>query len=69
MGPDILNRGSHIIEFIKCVKEKIIKCKILWHILLLFSNKFNKGSLTVWALYAYFSELQNAAFGLLVWCM
>ena len=29
----------------------------------------NKGSLTVWALYAYFSDSQNAAFELLVWCM
>ena len=28
-----------------------------------------KGSLTVWALYAYFSDSQNAAFDLLVWCM
>ena len=28
-----------------------------------------KGSLTVWALYAYFSDSQNAAFELLVWCM
>ena len=28
-----------------------------------------KGSLTVWALYAYFSDSQNAAFGLLVWYM
>ena len=29
----------------------------------------SKGSLTVWALYAYFSDSQNAAFELLVWCM
>ena len=28
-----------------------------------------KGSLTVWALYAYFSDSQNAAFDFLVWCM
>ena len=28
-----------------------------------------KGSLTVWALYAYFSDSQNTAFELLVWCM
>ena len=28
-----------------------------------------KGSLTVWALYAYFSDPQNAALELLVWCM
>ena len=28
-----------------------------------------QGSLTVWALYAYFSDSQNAAFELLVWCM
>ena len=28
-----------------------------------------KGSLTVWALYAYFSDSQSAAFKLLVWCM
>ena len=28
-----------------------------------------KGSLTVWALYAYFSDSQNAAFELLVRCM
>ena len=28
-----------------------------------------KGSLTVWALYAYFSDSQNAAFELLVCCM
>ena len=28
-----------------------------------------KGSLTVWALYAYFSDSQNAAFELLVWYM
>ena len=28
-----------------------------------------KGSLTVLALYAYFSDSQNAAFELLVWCM
>ena len=28
-----------------------------------------KGSLTVWTLYAYFSDSQNAAFELLVWCM
>ena len=28
-----------------------------------------KGSLTVWAIYAYFSDSQNAAFELLVWCM
>ena len=28
-----------------------------------------KGSLTVWALYAYFSDSQNADFRLLVWCM
>ena len=29
----------------------------------------HKGPLTVWALYAYFSDSQNAAFELLVWCM
>ena len=29
----------------------------------------NQGSLTVWALYAYFFDSQNAAFELLVWCM
>ena len=28
-----------------------------------------QGSLTVWALYAYFSDPQNAAFEHLVWCM
>ena len=28
-----------------------------------------KESLTVWALNAYFSDSQNAAFELLVWCM
>ena len=28
-----------------------------------------KGSLTVWALYAYFSDSHNAAFEVLVWCM
>ena len=28
-----------------------------------------QGSLTVWALYAYFSDSQNVAFELLVWCM
>ena len=28
-----------------------------------------KGSLTVWALYAYFSDFKNAAFEPLVWCM
>ena len=28
-----------------------------------------KGSLTVWALYAYISDSQNAAFELLVWYM
>ena len=27
----------------------------------------NKGSLTVWALNAYFSDSQNAAFELLLW--
>ena len=32
------------------------------------SNR-HKGSLTVWALYAYFSDSQDAAFELLVWCM
>ena len=32
-------------------------------------NKKIKGSLTVWALYTYFSDSQNAAFALLVWCM
>ena len=31
--------------------------------------KQGKGSLTVWALYAYFSDSQNAVFELLVWCM
>ena len=30
-------------------------------------NYYNKGSLTVWALYAYFSDSQNAAFELLLW--
>ena len=30
---------------------------------------YGKGSLTVWALYTYFSDSQNAAFELLVWCM
>ena len=29
----------------------------------------HKGSLTVWALYAYFSDPQNAVSELLVWCM
>ena len=33
------------------------------------SQHLSKGSLTVWALYAYFSDSQNAAFELLVWCM
>ena len=28
-----------------------------------------EGSLTVLALYAYLSDSQNAAFGLLVWCI
>ena len=32
-------------------------------------KKYLKESLTVWALYAYFSDSQNAAFELLVWCM
>ena len=32
-------------------------------------SKRSKGSLTVWALYAYFSDSQNAAFEPLVWCM
>ena len=38
---------------------------------LLLSDFFSlvKGSLTVWALYAYFSDSQDAAYGLLVWCM
>ena len=27
----------------------------------------SKGSMTVWALHAYFSDSQNAAFELLVW--
>ena len=31
--------------------------------------QLKKGSLTVWALYAYFSDSQNAAFELLVKCM
>ena len=31
-------------------------------------SQTEKGSLTVWALYAYFSDSQNAAFELLVWC-
>ena len=30
---------------------------------------FIKGSLTVWALYAYFSDSHNATFEFLVWCM
>ena len=33
------------------------------------SDKTLKGSLTVWALYAYFSDSQNAAFEFLVWCI
>ena len=33
------------------------------------SHAMAKGSLTVWALYAYFSDSQNAGFELLVWCM
>ena len=32
-------------------------------------NAAIKGSLAVWALYAYFSDSQNAAFELLVWWM
>ena len=46
------------------------------HEIIYFSRKLEKtpgftgkGSLTVWALYAYFSDSQNAAFELLVWCM
>ena len=38
-----------------------------WHFAQI--QKEDKGSLTVWALYAYFSDSQNAAFELLVWCM
>ena len=38
-------------------------------IALLLTCKTCKGSLTVWALDAYFSDSQNAAFELLVWCM
>ena len=34
-----------------------------------YDDNSSKGSLTVWALYAYFSDSQNAAFELLVWCM
>ena len=42
------------------------------HIYNYYGNSLNlqmKGSLTVWALYAYFSDSQNAAFELRVWCM
>ena len=38
--------------------------KYIWY-----SPQKSKGSLTVWALYAYFSDSQNAAFELLVRCM
>ena len=34
-----------------------------------YANNSVKGSLTVWALYAYFSDSQKAAFELLAWCM
>ena len=41
---------------------------ILWQIFDIIQSDV-KGSLTVWALYAYFSDSQNAAFELLVWCI
>ena len=42
---------------------------LLFHCIVISFMQLMKGSLTVWALYAYFSDSQNAAFELLVWCM
>ena len=43
--------------------------KYIVEIIFLGTSDLSKGSLTVWALYAYFSDSQNAAIELLVWCM
>ena len=56
MFMNIYRRSSH---YTVMQVDKLTKCA---HIQV-------KGSLTVWALYAYFSDSQNAAFELLVWCM
>ena len=52
-----------------CLSHK--SCRIVEIIFLVKvrTSDLSKGSLTVWALYAYFSDSQNAAFELLVWCM
>ena len=49
-------------DFCEIVKNEMLQKLPDRHVVL-------KGSLTVWALYAYFSDSQNAAFELLVWCM
>ena len=71
--------NSDVLKFIftfKCVLLENIKCNYFNHLLyiaalylLFIPVSFIKGSLTVWALYAYFSDSQNAAFELLVWCL
>ena len=59
--------------YLKFVKHKFSKLVMgkerLIHFLEFKGNSVIKGSLTVWALYAYFSASQNAASELLVWCM
>ena len=75
-GKNKWNRLYHIDEksweYIFMAPFKITKCTKLRWFQTCINHKIlatNKGSLTVWALYAYFSDSQNAAFELLVWCM
>ena len=45
------------------------KSELLDSTVVVFLDEVFLGSLTVWALYAYFSDSQNAAVELLVWRM
>ena len=57
--------GPEITKVFSCLTQLSLKFQLLINIKIL----IKKGSLTVWAFYTYFSDSQNAAFELLVWCM
>ena len=58
------------VSHVNLLKQGLTTYRVDLYINVIYCSQIQvQGSLTVWALYAYFSDSQNAAFELLVWCM
>ena len=57
------------LHFTRVFRQKNTVFNYILTLLDMYNGLSEKGSLTVWVLYAYFTDSQNAAYELLVWCM